>query len=100
MLNPISVALPSGGMPSFVYGNLVAGVAEFLVLRWGFGLRGKRWLGLLVVANIVSAALGGYPLQKGLPEALAKFDISPLSFPIVLLGRSRFAAGVIGVRPA
>jgi len=85
MLNPITVVLPSGGLPSLAYGNLLAGVVEYLVLRWGFGLRGKVWLGLLVVANLVSAALGGYPVRNGLPRTLATLDISPLSFPIVLL---------------
>jgi len=86
LLNPVSVVLPSGGYEPFLLGNLLAGLVEYGVLRWRFGLQGFRWLVILVVVNACSAAIGGYPLQTWLPTWISRLNLGPLDqVPVLLL---------------
>ncbi|WIL21420.1 hypothetical protein [Geothrix sp.] len=86
LLNPVTVVLPSGGYESFLLGNLLAGLVEYGVLRWRFGLQGFRWLVILVVVNACSAAIGGYPLQTWLPTWISRLNLGPLDqVPMLLL---------------
>jgi len=86
LLNPVTVILPSGGYEPFLLGNLLAGLVEYGVLRWRFGLQGFRWLVILVVVNACSAAIGGYPLQTWLPTWISRLNLGPLDqVPVLLL---------------
>lgn len=86
LLNPVTVILPAGGYEPFLVGNLLAGLVEYGVLRWRFGLRGFRWLVILVVVNACSAVIGGYPLQAWLPAWISRLNLGPLDqIPALLL---------------
>jgi hypothetical protein len=102
-LNPITVVLPSGGYTPFLLGNLLAGLVEFGVLRWWFGLKGWRWLFVLVAINACSAAIGGYPLQSWLPTWILNLHLGPLDQVPVLLASAAiltFLAALILELPA
>lgn len=85
LLNPIWVVIPSGGYGPLIIGNLLAGLIEYGVLRWRFGLTGWRWLPVLVIANLASAAIGGYPLKAWLPLLNGHLSLDPLAFALVLV---------------
>ncbi|HJW73723.1 MAG TPA: hypothetical protein VJ486_12920 [Geothrix sp.] len=73
------------------------------MLRWWFGLKGWRWLFILVAINACSAAIGGYPLQAWLPKWILNLHLGPLDQVPTLLASAAiltFLAALILEFPA
>jgi len=75
------------GMLHLVFGNLIIGIAEGILLAKFFSLRTGKCIGLMILANYLSAWLGGLIIANGIAKALPMglYTAWPLLWLMVLV---------------
>lgn len=58
------------GMLHLVFGNLIIGIVEGILLAKFFGLAKRKCIGLMILANYLSAWLGGFVIGNAIAKAL------------------------------